>query len=138
MLRSLVRGGQTRKSSISEIDLARSRAKTGDKSAWDDISWGFNIPMSKVYELTRMPKIAKFVCEQQDRWISHILRRPNTNLSKQLVFLDESWSKGGNRRKTVFEVVIERASAERGQSVDAFIKEARKPLLSRQSATATR
>ena len=57
MLRSMVRSRQARKSSQKVIDQAHERANNGEKSAWDEVSWGFKIPMTQIYELTRMPKV---------------------------------------------------------------------------------
>ena len=48
MLRSMVRSRQARKSSQKVIDQARERANNGEKSAWDEVSWGLKIPMTQI------------------------------------------------------------------------------------------
>ena len=131
MLRGMIRGGHRRASSQQQIDQVRERAQAGNKSAWDDIDWGYTLAANRIYSLVKLPKVSDFVSAQQERWIKHLLRRPNESLSKQFLFLDERWAKGGNRRKTVFEVVTERAEREEGTNLDAYIKQAREPLTRR-------
>ena len=67
--------------------------------------------------------MSDYIEKQNTRLVAHACRASNETLTKQLMFVDEKFTKGGNRPRTVCENVIRIQHEKYGKSVEKFLKE---------------
>ena len=85
----------------------------------EDIDWRFVITNDRLYELTNSTTIQEFYQQQQIRWISHVIRRENDNVSKILTFHCTKRTKIGRKSLSI----LERAVANSQVSYSQFLKD---------------
>ena len=121
-LRRLVRGGMQRKSSANEIKVARTKAKHGASSDFDNIDWSWKHNNNSILNIAQTATIESFVKNQNMKWIAHVVRSSNDNFTKQLMFPNEKYKKKGCHQKTVYEHVIKDQEL-LGKSAESFLRE---------------
>lgn len=123
-LRRMVRGGMNRKSSQNEIKEAKKCALKGELEDLDNIDWAWKFNNNKIFNLTKTPSMSNYIEKQNIKWVAHVCRASNETLTKQLMFVDEKFTKLGNRPRTVYENVIKIQHDKYGKSAETFLKEA--------------
>ena len=112
-----------RKSSQKEINEAKKRALKGDVEDLNNIDWAWKFNNENILNLTKTPTMSGYIEKQNTRWVARVCRASNETLTKQLMFVDEKFTKVGNRPHTVYENVIRIQHEKYGKSGETFLKE---------------
>ena len=102
---------------------------SNDEMDEDEIDWSFVISNERLYELTDTCTIKEFVGQRQVNWISHVIRRQNSNVCKILTFHSTKRTKQGRKTLTVLERAVRHSGVGLTQFVsDSFAKNNRQVL----------
>ena len=89
------------------------------------VDWRFKINNKQLYEITKTKPIESFFEEQQSKWISHITRRENNDITKMLTFHTAKGKKGAPT-KSILERSIHYSGLDRSQFLrDCFNRKIR-------------
>ena len=105
-----------------EIKQARASKVSGDIGPYNALKWAWKITNRKILDIAKTPSMSAYISRQNERWVAHLVRAGNDDISKQLMFMDKKYKKGGNRVKMLYELVISRQDSS-GKSADTFHKE---------------
>ena len=75
------------------VDHIAACARARDNGGEED-DWSYKLTNDQVYHYSGAKNIISFIEEQQLFWYAHIIRQPNSSLTKRLLFSDEP-----NRRR---------------------------------------
>ena len=114
-LRRIVTGGYRRKR-----PPPKNSSMIEEKTDMDqDYDMGFIINNTKLYQITGQQPLSKTYECQQENWVKHVIRQPNSALTKNLMF--ECVKSSRYRVESVFQRVLKRQQVERGQFIrDSF------------------
>ena len=118
-LRSMVWSGHARVNPPPRRTSSSVGISSGTSSDEEEVDWRYKTTNAELYRITNTTTISEFYANQQHQWISHIIRRPNTNLCKKLTFHSVPRTKRGRKTPTVLENVI----AKSGMQSSQFFKE---------------
>ena len=85
----------------------------------DDIDWSYVINNEKLYSVTGTSNVQDFIEVQQVKWISHVIRRENDNVSKILTFHTTKRTRLGRKSPSV----LERAVKYSGTTYSQFLSD---------------
>ena len=66
----------------------------------------YKITNSKLHEICKTEDVSDFVARQQVNYCAHLVRQPNTFLTKRLLFNDNKYCKRGRRTETLKDKVL--------------------------------
>ena len=113
----------SRKSSKTEISNARKKAKSGDIKDLESISWEWKYTNEKMLTITKANSLKSFIDNQNLKWVAHVIRGSNDNLTKQLMFPDGKFTKRGRHHEQNLEKVVKKQNNEFGKSAETFLRE---------------
>ena len=117
-LRCMVYNGHKRVSPPTN-QISNSQISTDNDSDKDDESdWRYIITNENLFHITKVQSIKEYYEQQQQNFVSHIIRRENNNLAKKLMFHNERNIKRGRKSPSILEKVIKRS----GLGKSEFIK----------------
>ena len=85
----------------------------------DDIDWSYVITNEKLYQITNSSSISEFVEKRRIHWISHVIRRENSDVCKILTFHSTKRKEIGRKCQSI----LERAVKDSGLSMGQFLKD---------------
>ena len=94
--------------------------ENSDESSDDDdeeIDWRYTISNERLFNITKVPTIKDFYEQQQQNYVSHIIRRENNTLAKKLMFHNERNVKKGRKSPSILEKVIKRSGLEKSEFI---------------------
>ena len=124
-LRRMIRTGMSRKSTNTEIKQARKNAKKVKTDDLENINWAWKYSNEQILTISKTKPLHYFIQNQNTKWVAHVVRGSNENITKQLMFPDEKYKKLGRHHQTILERVIKQQDAEFGKSAEAFLQECR-------------
>ena len=101
------------------VNMLRKMVKGGFQR-YDDFR--YVMTNNKALEICNAEDVINFVSRQQTSYLAHIVRQPNTTLSKRLVFNDNKYTKQGRKNETLEDKVLKYNQ----QTADQFFKAALK------------
>ena len=84
----------------------------------ESIDWSYVVTNQQLYNITKTQPIQHYFSNQQQNWISHVIRRENNNLCKILTFHSVKRKKLGRKTPTI----LENAANKSGLALNEFIK----------------
>jgi len=112
-LRSMVWNGHAR------VNPPRQDPADDSSDETDDVDWSYVINNEKLYSVTGTSNVQDFIEVQQVKWISHVIRRENDNVSKILTFHTTKRTKPGRKSLSV----LERAVKYSGTTYSQFLSD---------------
>ena len=113
-LRSMVWSGHARVNPPTPRSSSQS-ASSSTSSDEEETDWRYKINNNDLYRITNTVTISDYVKKQQGNWISHIVRRSNSNLCKKLTFHSVPRTKRGRKSPTILERVISNSGMQANQ-----------------------
>ena len=89
-----------------------------DSDDEEESDWRYIINNERLFHITKVQSIKEYYEQQQQNFVSHIIRRENNNLAKKLMFHNERNIKRGRKSPSILEKVIKRS----GFGKSEFIK----------------
>ena len=116
-LRCMVFNGQKRVNPPTARSSTTSHSGTSSSSSDDDddVDWRYVITNNKLYDITHCKPIKEHLEKLQHNWLSHVVRRPNTNLCKQVTFHNVKRIRRGRKSPSILEKVIENSGMTKNQ-----------------------
>ena len=118
-LRSMVRNGHARVDpSPRETNLNESDEQSSDDIDEEAIDWRYVINNQRLHQITATVSVSEFYEEQQANWVSHVIRRNNNNVCKELTFNSVKRTRLGRKIPSI----LERAVQQSGLSSSEFLR----------------
>ena len=124
VLRRMVRGGMSRKSSLYEIKKANEAMNEGkEEEEMIRINWAWKHTKEDIFTICRAEKPQEFI-EKNERCVAHVVLS-NECITKRLLHVDEKYTKIGYHHKTVYERVS-KLQQDQGLFVETFLRNCKK------------
>lgn len=117
-LRSMIFKGFDRKNPPTSIET------DSEEEENIDADWGYVVNNTQLYEIVNTPTISEYFSHQQLKWISHVIRRENSNPCKQLTFHEAKNTRLGRRTTSIINRAVSASGCSRSQFIrNSFLKQ---------------
>ena len=114
-LRSMVWSGHARVNPPAPQTSSSQSSSSETSSDDEETDWRYKINNNELSRITNTGPISDYIKKQQRQWISHIVRRSNSNLCKKLTFHNVTRTKRGRKTPTILERVISSSGLQASQ-----------------------
>ena len=116
-LRCMIRNGHTRVNPPRQHG-SESSTEGSSSEEEEEVDWRYVINNDKLLCITKTESIDQFHRTQQEKWMSHVVRRNNKNICKILTFHSVKRTKPGRKTPSI----LERTAAHSGLPLNQFLR----------------
>ena len=117
ILRSMIRNGHRRVNPPRRTSGSTSDTSSEDSSDEIEYDWSYVINNQRLHSITETSSITEYYEDQQAKWMSHVIRRDNSNLCKILTFYSIESKRRGRRTDSILNRVVNKSNLSKSEFI---------------------